>query len=973
MPTPADMDATDWSLLSQHNRLLHVQTVLPDALVVRHWESLEAINEEPVFTLDCISPSALLNLAALPGTALQLQLAQLDGQQRSWQGIVVSAEQHGSDGGIARYRLHAGTWLSLLKRRRNTMIFQDLNALEIVTRIFAGYPHAQWDARVTQLLPRRALCTQYRETDFEFVCRLLSEEGLSFYFEHGGNGKDSARLVIIDRDYQWPDGGVLVFSREDTPQADDGIRHLEEQHQITIDAATTCAWNAEQLLGLSGTADSAIAEGPALPELEVFDANPSAIFETSNEARQTANHLLNSRRLARHGYQGDSATRSLQLGIRYTVEQHPVMGALPLVCRQIRHVASNNLGLLLANRLGDPALERGTYTNHFHAVAPNVPIVPTRRPRPQAPGVQTATVVGAQQHVITSNRDHQVRVQFFWQRGESPLPGGLPDYAHAPGNETSGTWIRVAEALAGAHFGQNFTPRIGSEVVISYTHADIDQPVVIAQVFNGEATAPFSAGIGAPANHPGTISGVQTLGLDGQPASHWQLDDAQGQLRQQLGNQTARSTLTLGYAIASEGSKRNAYQGLGFSQSTQGWGQIRAAEGLLLSASLQTGANATQMQMSDALDQLYGAMNTAEHLSQAAQQAQAGVMAAHAAQQALGDELNPRKGAHYPAQVNGQSTTQPDTEQAVERFSAPHLVLETPDHLTVATPASSNVFAGQQLQVTSQQDLHLSAAHTIAGASGGNLHWYTANGGAKVVAETGAVSLQAHTDRMEVLADQAATFTATAGRIDLIAKTRIVLQADSASITLQGADITFACPGVFSVKGSEHPLLGGAKNTPSLPALPVGNLLKPPIAMELNYHDEALTPLAGAPYTVLFEDGTVRQGELDTKGHARLEGVPDLPAQVYYGEDPRPPETRTPLPENTFKGQSSNNEQALANIQHYLNQSDQFWQQKADTEQRETMSELSSDSVSDSEESLWGYLDPTQQEQLRTTLAGDDA
>ena len=122
--------------------------------------------------------------------------------------------------------------------------------------------------------------------------------------------------MIIDRDYQWPDGGVLVFSREDTPQADDGIRHLEEQHQITIDAATTCAWNAEQLLGLSGTADSAIAEGPALPELEVFDANPSAIFETSNEARQTANHLLNSRRLARHGYQGDSATRSLQLGIR---------------------------------------------------------------------------------------------------------------------------------------------------------------------------------------------------------------------------------------------------------------------------------------------------------------------------------------------------------------------------------------------------------------------------------------------------------------------------------------------------------------------------------------------------------------------------------------------------------------------------------------------------------------------------------
>ena len=168
MRSPADMDATDWSsLLSQHNRLLQVQTALPDALVVERWEGLEAINEELAFTLDCISPCAVLDLAGLPGTALCLQLSQLDGQSRSWQGTVISAEQHGSDGGIARYRLRIGTWLSLLKPRRNTRIFQDLDALEIVTRIFADYPRAQWEARVTQLLPRRALCTQYRETDYE--------------------------------------------------------------------------------------------------------------------------------------------------------------------------------------------------------------------------------------------------------------------------------------------------------------------------------------------------------------------------------------------------------------------------------------------------------------------------------------------------------------------------------------------------------------------------------------------------------------------------------------------------------------------------------------------------------------------------------------------------------------------------------------------------------------------------------------
>ncbi|WP_054921241.1 type VI secretion system Vgr family protein [Pseudomonas sp. NBRC 111138] len=886
MRSPADMDATDWSsLLSQHNRLLQVQTVLPDALVVERWEGLEAINEELAFTLDCISPCAVLDLARLPGTVLCLQLAQLDGQPRSWQGTVISAEQHDSDGGIAHYRLHIGTWLSLLKPRRNTRIFQDLDALEIVTRIFADYPQAQWEARVTQLLPRRALCTQYRETDYEFVCRLLSEEGLSFYFEHAANAKKSARLVIIDRDYPWPDGGTLSFSREDTPQADDGIRRLSEQRQISSDTATTCAWNPEQLLGLSGSADDAISEGPVVPELEVYEAIACAIFHAQNEAHLAATHLLSARRLSCHGYEGDSATRPLQLGVRYTLDHHPQLGALPLVCRQIRHVATNNLGLPLAHRAGQPELEQGLYNNHFLAAAPTVPIVPDRLPRPQAPGVQTATVVGVPKHTLTSNRDHQVRVQFFWQRGESPLPGGLQDNAHAPGNETSGTWVRVAEALAGANFGQHFTPRIGSEVLISYAHADIDQPVVIAQVYNGDATAPFSAGIDAAANHPGTISGVQTVALDGQPASHWQLDDAQGQLRQQLGNETARSSLTLGYAIASEGSKRSIYQGLGFHQTTQGWGQVRAAEGLLLSASLQTGAKATQMQMSDALDQLYGAVNTAERLSQAAQQAQAGIMATHAGQQALADELNPRKGAQHPAQVNGQSTTQRDNEQAVERFSSPHMVLETPDHLTSATPASSAVYAGQQIQVTSQQELHLSAAHSVAGVSGGNLQWYTAKGGAKIVAQTAAISLQAHTDRMEVLADQAATFTASAGRIDLIAKTRIVLQAGSASITLQGGDITFACPGQFSVKGSEHPLLGGAKHTLNLDVMSQSQG-----ATELAF---ILKDTAGAPLPEIDQILDIRAGDL------RSRAISDATAQTrrHFSAQPEPAQVHLSYPQ----------------------------------------------------------------------------
>jgi hypothetical protein len=78
--------------------------------------------------------------------------------------------------------------------------------------------------------------------------------------------------------------------------------------------------------------------------------------------------------------------------------------------------------------------------------------------------------------------------------------------------------------------------------------------------------------------------------------------------------------------------------------------------------------------------------------------------------------------------------------------------------------------------------------------------------------------------------------------------------------------------------------------------------------MELNLHDEWLMPVAGAAYTVVFEDGTQRQGHLDANGHARLEGVPNLPARVFYGEDPAEPEARVALPANDFQPSAQTNE-----------------------------------------------------------------
>jgi type VI secretion system secreted protein VgrG len=154
----------------------------------------------------------------------------------------------------------------------------------------------------------------------------------------------------------------------------------------------------------------------------------------------------------------------------------------------VEHHISNNLGAQAAKLLGLSDLEQGTYTNHFQCTPAAAPVVPRFIRKPTAMGMQTALVVGLDNEPLTTERDHRVKVQFPWQRGERSNAGGLSHDSsadpkgNAPGNEQSGTWVRVALPAAGANWGAAYTPRIGTEVAIDFIEADIDRPIITGQL-----------------------------------------------------------------------------------------------------------------------------------------------------------------------------------------------------------------------------------------------------------------------------------------------------------------------------------------------------------------------------------------------------------------------------------------------------------------------------------------------------------
>lgn len=840
------------AVYSQHGRLLAVETPLgEDAFVVERIHGREAISECFEFVIDCTAPSAHFELKSLIGQPMTLRLAQASGPARAWHGYITQAGFMGADGGLARYRLHLQPWLSFLSRRRNCLVFQDLDALEIIERIFADYPQADYSVDVSQSLAKRPRCTQYRETDLAFVERLLAEEGLSFHFRHDPSASAAdtehgashgPQLRIFDRQADAPDvePAAIRFHRISAAETEDAITTFSARRALAPNTATLSAWDAFKLKAHAAQAEHA---APDLPALELYDGSRSSWRHQDDAGiSQSVDNALAAARLKSISASGRASARQLAAGCAFTLTDHASDDGRYVLCA-VEHRAANNLGAHLAHLLGTTDIEFGSYRNAFVCVPDTTAVVPTFIAAPEAAGPESALVVGVADETLTSSRDHSVKIQFPWQRGEQPTPGGLREthssatpQGNAPGDERAGTWVRVAEGLAGPNWGDHFTPRIGSEVLVDFLDGDFDQPIITGQFYNGSDAPPFAAGANSAANHPGTLSGTHNQALDGSGHNQWVHDDAPGQLRTRLATTQADSALNLGYLIDQQGAHRGAYRGQGAELKTAGWAALRAPEGLLVSSSARSRATSTAQDVTEAVGQLKAAQERATSLSDAASAQSAAGLNANRAQADFTQAIDPDADGVYTGPVGGQDHRKPaagqrDGGDPAERFAKPFVFVDSPSTVAFTTPASQLHYAGQNTHVTTQGETQHTAGATYSSVAGATTSLYTHDGGAQAMAANGPLSLQAHDDTLEILADDSVTVTSSSDTVNVFAQTKIVLTSGQSTVTLEGGNITFACPGTFTVKGGAHGFVGPLSGNASISPLPNGTVELTPARM----------------------------------------------------------------------------------------------------------------------------------------------
>lgn len=889
-PLPAAVpQAVLGALLGQQTRQITLETALTsDNLVVERFTAREAVSASCVLQVDCLSPLANLDTAQLASQEATLRLMLADGSRRAWHGYVTDCAALGGNGGLARYRLRIGPWLDRLHTRRDCFVYQDKTALEIIEDLFADYPVAHYKLAVSQPCAKRSICCQYRETDYDFVMRLLAEEGLSLRIEHeqgdarrDGSAQSRHCVVIFDNDAERPACAQpdIRFHRVDATEREDAIERFSQMRTVGTNAVTVSSWNYKALAATAAQA-SASDPGGELRALEAFEAAGPYRFADAQGAGRAARLRMQAHEGAYLRYLGQGSVRQLGPGQRFTLTQHFDTRHSQFVTLSVEHEAANNLGADLARLLGTTDIESGRYRNRFVAVPAEAPIVPPYRHRPTAPEGQAATVIADDGAPLTTDRDHRVRIRF--PRLRAPA---LNAFAEPAGSDRSQVtaWVRVATASAGPNWGAHHLPRAGTQALLTFVDGDIDRPLVTMQLHNEQDALPWPA---ADAPLGQALSGWHSPGLGGDGYNQWVVDDHPAQLRMRLASSTAGSQLNLGYVVSHgpTGGERGDWRGTGAELRTDAWAVVRAGSGLLLSTTVRAQAGGTLLDMHEARGQLTAAQRTAQRLSDAAASQQALPLSANAAFDPLTQALDPAQDGHYPSSVNGQDAVQPN-RAPVDKFAQPLLVTESPASIALASQATTTVYAGRHLHGTAQGDWHLAAGNVVAAAAARGVSLFAQRNGLRAIAEGGPVSIQAHTDALAVLADQAVTVISSTESIEILAQRNIVLRGGDSVIRMEGSAITFETI-KLSVKGAGHPLIGPGGQPAELPALPTGATdLKHWI--EINHRDMAGEPFAGQKYKIHFENGQVISGKLDAMGHARHENVPPRATRVEY-EMPKP-------------------------------------------------------------------------------------
>ena len=460
-------------LFNQASRLAKITSPLgPDVLLLNEMGGGEELGRLFNYELQLTSLDANIDLNQLLGKPMSVSVQLADGGERHFHGIVARCSQNIDQGQFASYQVTLRPWFWLLSRTSDCRIFQNLSIPQIIKQVFRDLGFSDFEDALSRPYREWEYCVQYRETSFDFVSRLMEQEGIYYFFRHE---QDRHVLVLADAygaHTTVPGYASIPYYPKDEQQRErDHMHnwHLAQQVQpgslelndydfqrpsasIDVRSAMPRPHTAGDypLYDYPGTyVQSADGEHYARTRIEALQTLHEQIEFSGNARGLGSGHLFSLTGFSRQ----DQNREYLIVGIRYHIVQES-----------------------LESGSGSGAAQFSSSLNCIAAQQSFRPLASTHRPIVKGP--QTALVVGPKGEEIWTDQYGRVKVHFYWDR-------------HDQSNENSSCWIRVSQSWAGKNWGSMQIPRIGQEVIVSFLEGDPDRPIITGRVYNAEQTVPY--------------------------------------------------------------------------------------------------------------------------------------------------------------------------------------------------------------------------------------------------------------------------------------------------------------------------------------------------------------------------------------------------------------------------------------------------------------------------------------------------
>ena len=487
-------------------RVMEIATPLGEGVLLFHgMRAREELGRLSEYHLDLLSADGDVDVDAILGKNVTIKLALPDDSTRYFNGFVTRFSQGQLLGRYHQYTATVHPWPWFLTRTADCRIFQDMTVPDILKKVFADHPSvADFKLELTSTYRKWTYCVQYRETDFNFVSRLMEHEGIYSYFRHTDGHNTLVLTDSCSKHTPAPGYEEVPFIAPDQLVRPE-LEHISMwsfSHEIQSGVYVHDDYDLERP-SVELRTQKAASRKDTSGEYEIYDY--PGCYAQQADGEQYAEVRIDE--LASQVARARAVTNAKGVGVGrlLTLAKHPRADQ-----NREHLVVSAHYDLRFSDYEALPERGGASYECTFAAMSSKQQFRPGRSTaKPFVKGPQTAVVVGPAGDEIYTDEHGRVKVQFHWDR-------------YGKRDENSSCWIRVSHPWAGKGWGAVSIPRIGQEVIVDFLEGDPDQPMVTGRVFNAENQPPFGFPAGA------VSSGIKSNTHKGSGYNELSMDDTAG-------------------------------------------------------------------------------------------------------------------------------------------------------------------------------------------------------------------------------------------------------------------------------------------------------------------------------------------------------------------------------------------------------------------------------------------------------------